>query len=331
MTSKNIKFSVIIPFRTYTGYVYQSLKHLSYQSYKNFEIILLPDKNENPDLKNKHQNNKIRTIPINTGPAEKRDLGAKKAKGEILAFIDDDAYPHKDWLKNALKCFTSDEIAAVCGPGITPEGDNIYQQAGGWVNSLWFGSGGAGTYRFVPQNKRLVDDYPSMNFIVRKKDFFKAGGFDTHFWPGEDTKLCLDLVYKLKKKILYHPDILVYHHRKPLFIPHLKQISRFALHRGHFARILPLTSFRLGYLIPTLFVLFLFFGFIISLSYKLFLPLYLSIICLYLSVLTANIVYVMLKTDSILVSVLTGLGIFMTHIIYGILFPLGFFKKNLIQ
>jgi GT2 family glycosyltransferase len=265
------------------------------------------------------------------GPAPKRDIGAQNAKGKYLAFIDDDAFPVPDWLKEALKYFKDKEISAVCGPGITPPNDDKFQKAGGYVNSLWFGSGGAGTYRFVPMGIRYVDDYPSMNIIIRKEDFNKVGGFDTHFWPGEDTKLCHELVYKLKKKIIYDPGVVVYHHRKPLFFPHLRQISRFAIHRGHFARILPATSFRLGYLIPTLFVLFLIKGLIISVFIPGFWPIYSGIILFYLFLLTANITYVTFKSKSIYIAVLTGMGIFLTHIVYGILFPVGFLKKSLKQ
>lgn len=319
-------FSIIIPFKDYSEYLYQCLDQLVKQTYRNFEIILLPDKKERINY------NKAKVIETGVkGPAEKRDLGVKSARGEILAFIDDDAYPDSDWLKNSLHHFSDKNISAVCGPGVTPPDDDIFQTAGGWVNSLWFGSGGAGTFRFTPQKKRLVDDYPSMNFLVRKPDFLKAGGFDTHFWPGEDTKLCLDLVYKLKKKIVYDPKVLVYHHRKPLFLPHLKQISRFALHRGHFARILPKTSLKLGYLIPSIFAVFVVLGFVFSVYNIMIRSVYILVLLLYLILLTANIFYVMLRTRSILISVLTGSGIISTHFVYGILFPVGFFKKTLKQ
>jgi len=323
-----IKFSVIIPFCQPIEYLYECINSISVQSYKDYEIILLPDGKEKftfPDIK-------IKVIPTGKiGPAEKRDIGAKKATGEVLAFIDDDAYPDRNWLKNSLIHFKREEISAVCGPGVTPVTDDIFQQAGGWVNSLWFGSGGAGTYRFIPQRKRFVDDFPSMNFLVRKNDFRKIGGFDTHFWPGEDTRLCYDIVYLLKKKIIYDPKVLAYHHRKPLFLPHLRQISRFALHRGHFARILPATSLRFGYLIPTIFFLFLTFGSLLSLANPGFRLLYITILSLYAFLLTGNILYVMLKSRSILISILTGIGIVLTHIIYGMLFPVGFIKKSLRQ
>ncbi len=321
-----MKFSIIIPFKKPTSYLYECLEFIKKQTYKNYEVILLPDIKE---IINYPKVNVVATGKI--GPAEKRDLGTKQAKGEILAFIDDDAYPDRDWLKNAVKYFGKSAISAVCGPGVTPYNDSILQKAGGFVNSLWFGSGGAGTYRFIPQKKRYVDDYPSMNFLVRKSDFKRAGGFDTHFWPGEDTKLCHDLVYKLNKKIIYDPEVLVYHHRKPLFIPHLRQISGYALHRGHFARILPETSFRPGYLVPTFFVLFLIFGLLASILFIQLQPVYLSVIILYTGLLTGSMVYVILKTRSISVSVYTGCGILLTHIIYGLLFPVGFMKKSLKQ
>ncbi|MBI5452265.1 glycosyltransferase [Candidatus Gottesmanbacteria bacterium] len=328
-----MKFSIIIPFQEPSEYLYECLDYIQRQSYTNYEVILLPDRQKIQMLKLvQHDISSVKVIPTGqVGPAEKRDRGIHKATGEILAFIDDDAYPDKDWLKNALKYFIDPEISAVCGPGVTPSSDDIFQQASGWVNALWLGSGGAGTYRFTPQERRFVDDYPSMNFLVRKEDFEKAGGFDTHFWPGEDTKLCHDLVYILKKKIIYDPKVLVFHHRKPLFLPHLRQISRYALHRGHFARILPATSFRIGYLIPTFFVLFLTVGFLISLNFIALLPLYLGVIILYLGLLTGNIFYVILKTRSILIAVLSGCGIVLTHVIYGLLFPIGFLKKSLKQ
>lgn len=318
--------SVIIPFKKKDKYLLECLENIRKQSYQDFEVICLPDNKE--VLKGIN----VRIVTTgDRGPAEKRDIGAMKAKGEILAFIDNDAYPEKNWLKNAVVLFKDKKISAVCGPGITPPNDYNLQKAGGFVNSLWFGSGGAGTYRFIQMKRRYVDDYPSMNFLVRKNDFERVGGFDTHFWPGEDTKLCNDLVYILEKKIIYDPKVLVYHHRKPLFIPHLKQISRFAIHRGHFAKILPNTSLRLGYLIPTIFTLFLMIGLILSLISVTFRLFYLTILLLYLLLLTGNIFYVTVKSGSISVSVYTGIGIVLTHIIYGLLFPVGFIRRTLKQ
>jgi len=284
--------SIIIPCKTKKELCLQLLPALKAQTFKSFETLIITDK------------------ILQAGPAAKRDLGAKKAAGSILAFIDSDAYPHKNWLKNALPHFQKKNIAAVCGPSLTPPSNNIYQQVSGLVWSTWLGAGGAGTYRNRPESTRFVDDYPTFNLLVRKKDFQSINGFNSNFWPGEDTKLCHDLVYKLKKKILYHPQIQVFHHRRPIFIPHLKQISRYGLHRGYFTKILPKTSKRIGYFVP----LFFLFG-LIFFPY-LILPPY-----LFLLFLTS------LKHHSLLLTP----AIFLTHLTYSIMFLKGLLTKKLLH
>ncbi len=321
------KISIIIPVKEINDYLRrETILAILKQTYKEFEIIILPDKK----TKEKFPKTRIISTFPKTGPADKRDLGAKKAKGEILAFLDDDSYPDKNWLKNAVRIFgESEEITGVCGPALTPPENNLRQKASGYVWSTWLGSGGAGTYRCAISSRQEVDDYPTVNFLVRKKDFWKVGGFDSHFWPGEDTKLCLDLTRKLKKKIIYDPRVLVYHHRREVFGPHLKQISRYAIHRGHFARILPETSLRIGYLIPTLFALGLIFGFFLSFIHPLFQFIYLFVLGVYLIALLVTVVQVYLKEKNFKLVILVIPSIFITHFVYGVLFIQGFLSPKL--
>ena len=298
-------FSIIIPVRTETAYLRETLKKLKQQTFRSFEVLVITDKISGP-----------------VSPAIKRNLGAKKSHGQYLAFLDDDSYPDKNWLKNASKLFTKN-IAALCGPCLTPPADSLTQQASGLVWSSFLGSGGAGFYRNSIAPKRFVDDFPSVNLIVKKEDFLKIKGFDTHHWPGEDTILCAALVYTLKKKILYHPSIRVYHHRRSVIIPHLQQITRYALHRGNFARIYPKTSFRLGYLVPSFFSLYL-----ISLIF--FHPFYYLLpLFLYLFLLFITFSSFLVSSFSFLVSLLATITIPATHVYYGILFIIGFFSSHL--
>jgi GT2 family glycosyltransferase len=243
------------------------------------------------------------------------------AKGQYLAFLDDDSYPDKNWLKNAKKQLEKNKnIAAVCGPCLTPPKDNIYQKASGLVWGSYLGSGGAGTYRNNISHSRFVDDFPSVNLIVKKKDFDKIKGFDTHHWPGEDTILCLNLIQKLNKNIYYHPSIKVFHHRREVIKKHLHQITRYALHRGLFARIYPENSRKIGYLGPSLF-----FVYIITLPItKIYFPLY-----LYLFLLFLTFINFLIKKNSLYLSLLATITIPITHLYYGILFIKGFFMKNL--
>lgn len=317
--------SIIVPVKEINDYIRkETLPAILKQRNQNFEVLVLPDRQTLEILP------KTKIIPSwpKTGPADKRDLGVKKARGKILAFLDDDSYPNKDWLEKAVAIF-GQNVAGVCGPSLTPPHNNWRQKVSGYVWSSWLGSGGAGTYRCRIAKSRKVDDFPTVNLLVKKVDFEKVGGFSSHFWPGEDTKLCHDLVYKLGKKIIYDPKVIVYHHRREVFLPHLRQISRYALHRGHFVRILPKTSLRLGYFVPSLFLLFLVFGWLLlrtKLNWFYFL-----LTSLYVVLLLATTIDVASKEKNLKVVVMTPLAIFLTHLVYGFFFLKGLLVRNLKQ
>lgn len=296
-------FSIIIPIRTSNKYLLETKNRLQLQTFKDFELIVITD-----------------NVSQSPNPCIKRNIGAKIAQGKYLCFLDDDSYPDKNWLSNIQKQITNHpNFAAFCGPALTPPSDNIYQQASGQVWSSIMGSGGAGLYRSQISNPRFVDDYPTVNFIVKKSAFDQIGGFNIKYWPGEDTIFCLDLI-KSGKKIYYHPSIIVYHHRREIFGQHLAQTNRYGLHRGHFARIFPKNSLKLGYLIPSLFTLYL-----VSLPvHKIFLPLYLYTVLLFFTLI--SIIY---KTKNISLGFLSIFSIFITHITYGILFIKGYFSPDL--
>lgn len=316
---------VIVDYKADNPYLQESLEKINNQSYKNYEVILVTDYKTNIKFKNlitKYYNKVV-------GPATKRDDGAKIAKGEIVCFLDDDAYPDKDWLKNLVTEFDDNNVCAVGGPGVTPKGVSWREEASGWASASPVGSAGF-VYRFLPQSKRYVDDFPSMNLSVRKRDFLAVGGFDSRFWPGEDTKLCLDLVHKLNKKIIYSPKVLVYHHRRPVLVPHLRQNGNFGLHRGFFARVLPETSLRLVYFAPPMLLVFVLVSPILIRLSQSFTALYLldqltySILLVYFSLLFLNSVWIFSKSKKITQAVLSVPIIFITHLWYGARFLQGF-------
>jgi len=320
-----MKFSVIIPVRTITPYVKETVSFLRKQTEKDFEIIIVTD--------NKEKIAGAKTLASGEPtPAYKRNFGASKAKGEFLAFLDDDSYPSKDWLENAEALFSDQslnrKVAAVCGPTLTPATDNLLQKASGLVWSSWLGSGGAGVYRNKVMPRREVEDFPSVNLLVRKKDFDKIGGFDINHWPGEDTKLCLDLI-KLGKKIIYDPRVLVYHHRRAVFLPHLKQISRYALRRGHFARIFPETSFRIGYFLPSIFAYGLIFGLLAIFFFPAIRWLFFLLLGVYFLLLLLSGLKILYEEKNIFLAFLVMAAIFLTHLTYGLLFPIGYLQKEI--
>lgn len=332
-----MKVSVIIAVEKVNDHIRENIKHLLAMDFTDFEILLFLSQETSEAFP---QTRIIARPDLAFNPAKRRDLSTEEAAGEFLAFIDDDAYPSKSWLSAALPHFDDGKIAAVGGPGVTPVEDDWRRQVSGWVSASPLGSG-AYRYRFLPEKMREVDDYPSMNLIVRKKDFALIGGFDSHYFPGEDTKLCLDLTTKLSKKIIYDPAVLVYHHRRPIFKAHLLQIGRYGVHRGFFAKDLPKTSRRVSYFLPSLFALTLVTGltsFSISKMVNFELPThgYWSLLSLYLLLLTSyflllilNGLWVWRRSKNLKVAFFTIPTIFLTHLWYGLQFIRGLFSQKL--
>jgi len=273
---------------------------------------------------------------ISTGnliPSHKRDLGAKEAQGRILAFLDDDTYPSKAWLTEAIKIFKEDEnIACVCGPAVTPADDSLQEKASGLIYSSLFISG-IHAFRYLPRKRRVVMDYPSCNFLIRRDIFNEVGGFNTKFWPGEDTFLCLK-VLSLNKKMIYDPKVLVFHHRRPVFKRHLSQIKNYALHRGYFVKRYPKTSLRFEYFIPSLFIASLLLGGLLSIFFHLIRNIYLFVLSIYLTFIVISGCLLAFNEratfrNKITLSILVVSGIIVTHIFYGLYFIKGLFSKKM--
>ena len=316
--------SIIIPVVEINDYIRESVPEILKLDNQNFEIIIFPDKDTEETFP------KTRIIPTGKmGPAEKRDLAIKYAKGEILAFLDDDAYPQKDWLDKALRHFSGEEVAAVGGPAITPNDDTLFQKVSGAVFLSAISGGNPDRY-WPGKSTKEVDDWPSVNLLVRKDLFSELGGFDSEYWPGEDTKLCLDIV-KRGEKIIYDPEVLVYHHRRSGLGRHLRQIGSYGLHRGFFAKKYPETSLKFKYFIPTIWVLFLVLGTIFSLfsvtvfrSQGLWLPVFSAGLIVYLCGLLFALFDIYRKIKDFKVTFFSTYYIIFTHLWYGIRFFQGF-------
>jgi len=248
-----VMFSIIIPVKSINDYVRETVPHIQNLVGAPWELMVIPNEeepNEWPD--------EIRIRVFHSGrvgPAAKRDMGAERANGNILVFLDDDSYPAKDLLVIANRYFVDESIVALGGPAITPPDDGFWQRVSGAVFLSKF-SGGV-PERYVPVGKaRPVQDWPSVNLMVLKEDFLAIGGFNSPYWPGEDTKLCLDLIQKTGKTILYVPEMQVWHHRRAGLGAHLRQVGGYGLHRGYFAKKYPQTSCRLMFFAPSLFLIF---------------------------------------------------------------------------
>ena len=90
----------------------RALQSVEQQSYPNTEIIIVDGSNNNETelfFKNKEQYNYIRSIKKH--PNVLRNIGIKKAKGDLLAFLDDDDTWEKEKIEKQVRVFEDIGVA----------------------------------------------------------------------------------------------------------------------------------------------------------------------------------------------------------------------------
>jgi len=323
---RRMKFSVIIAVRSINDFLKENIINLKKLDYEDFEVLLVLDEQERYDFADP----RFHIISIGKkGPGEKRNIGAQHAKGDIYVFLDDDAYPSRNWLVKAEEVFADKTVYALGAPAVTPPNAVFLERCSGRVLESWLSSAEA-VYRYIPKRRMYIDDYPTVNLFVRKDAFWAVGGFTKEFWPGEDTKLCLDLSDRFGK-FLYDPSPIVYHHRRILFKPHLKQISRYGTHRGQFARIYPKTSRRPSYFVPALFVAGLLLGPALAGVLAIFWVVYFAVLVVYLALIVLEAAKVAIKDRNMPEAFYVGAGIILSHLVYGSYFVYGFFRRPVLK
>ena len=246
--------SIVVIFQKENAYLVECFNHCMKLDYDNYELILLPDEGVSARFQQYITDKGLPARVMPTGKAgvsKKRNVGIENAKGEYIAFIDDDAYPRYDWLKEAIPLFKDPVIGAVGGPNLTPVTDPWYRRiAGNLMQSrIVFG---AGYVRHIVGMAQFIDELPTCNLIVRRS-ILNEIKFDENLYPGEDTKLCFDIGNK-GLKIYYFPEVLVYHHRRALLMPFLKQFHNYGVNRGKLMR--EGNEWQLFHVVPALFFLF---------------------------------------------------------------------------
>jgi hypothetical protein len=129
----------------------------------------------------------------------------RAATGEIIAFIDDDAYPDSHWLTYLARTFETTRHAAVGGPNLAPPGDGLIARA---VDRS------PGNPVHILLGDDLAEHIPGCNMAVRKTCLQAIGGFDPQFRvAGDDVDMCWSLQAR-GWSIGFAPAAVVWHHRR---------------------------------------------------------------------------------------------------------------------
>jgi len=195
--------SVSIVIVNYNGkkYIEQCVKSVLSTNYPNFEVIVVDNGSEDASVESlkKKYGNRIRIIcnERNLGPAEARNIAAIKSQAEILAFLDNDCMPDKEWLREAIKYYIEDKKigASQCKLILAEKNEGLIDSIGYYMGQFGF------LVQRVPLGK--VKDEGQFNYstkifgtksagmLIRKKVFDEINGFDPdYFIYMEETDLC---------------------------------------------------------------------------------------------------------------------------------------------
>ncbi len=210
-----IPASIVIPSYHRLESLERLLKALSRLKYSNDEIIVVEQgENHGEEYRKFSKQLKLRLNYFflkERSTSKAMNVGASKAKGKYIVFLDDDVIPEKGFLEAHLKHFEDKAVGATVGRVIT-EGQQVEPLHLHVGRVGWLGQVSGGFSSTMPQ---LVDTVIGCNTAWRKDVYQKLGGMDERF-TGNALRLETDLSLRAKKlgyTIAFVPEAEVLHMR----------------------------------------------------------------------------------------------------------------------
>ncbi len=194
------------------------LAALEEQAYGDFEIVVVdnaPAQSSAPVIVERFARARYVAEP-REGIRYARNAGVQAARGEVVAFVDDDCTPHRDWLANLVSALREPEVACCTGP-ILPR--RLHTQA------QWLLEMRGGFHRGFERKVYSVEDPEAQrlrlplhawlcgsgaNMVFRKSALTAAGGFSEMLPAAEE----IDAFFRLLRsghKIVYEPTAAIRH------------------------------------------------------------------------------------------------------------------------
>lgn len=234
------KASVIIPSYNDADVLEKCLKHLSLQKEKNFEVIVVDDgsKDDTQKILGSWKKKKypflLHTLKQkNQGAGVARNTGMKKAKEEIVIFLDADILVSENWLSEHLKFHHQFKQETQMGVGFmtwSPEfADNRFRK---WLES----SGTMLSFKGLKNYKKTDFWHFYTGNISLKKSFIQKHPFNEGFrcYGWEDIMLGYELIQNQKGELYYLKNASAFHHQNmkeaDVFPEKMRKIGKSAIY-----------------------------------------------------------------------------------------------------
>lgn len=201
--------SVVIPTYQRPEALDRCLASLVAQDYSRdrFEVIVVDDSETSQlaDLVAMYSTLRLTVLAVpHGGPGAARNRGAAAARGDILAFIDDDCTADVRWLSALVAQLGEQPDAVIGGMVANAVPGNSYVRASHTLLAFLY------RYYHVERRGRLPF-FTTNNVGVRTDVFERVSGFDASFaFASEDRDWC-DRCLHLGHPLVYAPDALVWH------------------------------------------------------------------------------------------------------------------------
>ena len=207
-------FSIVINTLNRAQYLQDTLQSLRYLRYPHFEVVVVngPSTDGTEGILHTHADFvRAETCPA-TNLAKSRNIGLAASRGDVIAFLDDDAIPEPDWLDRLAHAYADPGVGVAGGPVRDDDGVN-YQQfvvvSDYFTENTFFPSfeaardAGALTRGFLRPM--------GANSSFRKSALMEIGGFDeVYAYYAEEVDASLRLI-EAGWKIVYVADAEVHH------------------------------------------------------------------------------------------------------------------------
>ncbi|MCE3267029.1 MAG: glycosyl transferase, family 2 [Solirubrobacterales bacterium] len=175
------KVSVVVCAHNGAGTLRWCLDGLRNLDYPDYEVIVVDDGSADSTAEIARECGFPAISTPSLGLSSARNTGLEAASGEIVAYIDCDARPDRDWLRYLAAAFRASDHAGVGGPNVPPPD--------GWVADCVANAPGGPVH--VLLSDREAEHIPGCNMAFRRQRLIDVGGFDPRFRAaGDDVDVC---------------------------------------------------------------------------------------------------------------------------------------------